>query len=78
MLHGILEDNGRRDYPDTLLPVEDTSQYEVRSEGTSITLTSRQAATRIAHDINIYSVYGDTAHVIEWRLEGDKRVGVAL
>jgi hypothetical protein len=90
MLHGTLEDNGRRDYPDTLLPVEDTSTYEVRPAENigwpAFNLphfTTREAAETVAHRINIYADLNtesaqNRARVIEWRLEGGKRVGIAL
>jgi hypothetical protein len=83
MLHGTLEDNGRRDYPDTLEPTEDTSEYEVRFDsqaGFGLFFTTREAAETVAHRVNIYSVTPDHARVIEWRLSDNKgrRIPIAL
>ena len=66
-------DEGRFDYPDSLAPVEDTSEYEVRTNkaGSLVLVSSREAAKTIAHRINIYSVTPDKAYVIEWRKQGN-------
>lgn len=79
MLYGTLEESGQ-DVPDTLYPVKDTSDYEVRlseSGAKSLWFSSREAATTVAHRLNIYGK-GYQARVIEWRLEGSKRIPIAL
>lgn len=72
-LRGTLtEDEGRRDYPDTLLPAEnDGTYYVVRlSDGSSLLVkfTTRKAAETVAHQINVYGSDGDvSARVIRWQ-----------